>query len=245
MSSTTHPSAAERLPSELETALEYFLDACKNLENSLAVLPAGDLNPGYYGLLEKALGPLPTLHDAYDRYVASVLKAEGKNITCKKGCSACCRHFVTSVEPFEILALHLRIRKSERYPDQLFACHSRVTRFDQILKKEGEDPEAEDRALYRYFLRGAACPFLEKNGECGIYESRPMSCRMFFAESPPRFCSGKNVVSPWNKNFQVELPDEAEEALARCSALLDNLELPAGLFSGVLEANALLGKYEG
>ena len=228
---------------ELPEAVESFLLTVGILEESLKSLPE-NVDGAYYQALEKALENVPAVHQAYDRYISAALVADGKNITCKKGCSACCRHFVTSVEPFEILALHLHIRKLEQYPDQLFACHSRVTKFDQLLKKEGEDPEAEDRALYRYFLRGAACPFLKQDGECGVYENRPMSCRMFFAESPPRFCSGKEVVSPWNKNFQVELPDVAEEALARCSALLDNLDLPVGLFSGVLEANALFGQFE-
>ena len=187
---------------------------------------------------------LPPLHQAYDRYVAAVLKTEERRITCSSGCSACCRHFVTSVEAFEILAIHLRIRNSPQYSDLLFACHARTSKFEQILQTEGKDAEAEDRALHRYFLRGVGCPFLGKDETCGIYDIRPMSCRMFFAESPARFCSGKAIVSPWNRNFQVELPDVAEEALARCSEQLAKLDLPVGLFSGVLEANTLFGQYD-
>ncbi len=139
----------------------------------------------------------------------------------------------------------MRLRHSVRYSDLLFASHGRVSKFDQILKEEGNDAEAEDRALHRYFLRDIPCPFLGKEGTCGIYDIRPMSCRMFFAESSPRFCSGAAVASPWNRNFQVELPDAAEEALARCSEQLAKLDLPVGLFSGVLEANALFGQYDG
>jgi hypothetical protein len=71
-----------------------------------------------------------------------------------------------------------------------------------------------------------------------------MSCRMFFAESPPRFCAGKEIASPWNRNFQVELPEKAEEALARCSRLLEDLKLSESLFGGLLEANEKFGKYE-
>ena len=224
--------------------LEDFLSAAWGLEGGLQALHQ-EVGPEFYldlkGVLEKWL---PPLYQAYDRYIAAELSTDGKNISCQKGCSHCCRHYVTSVEPFEILAIHLRIRSSEHYPDQLFASHARTTKFEQILKAEGEDDEAEDRALYRYYLKGVACPFLEKEGTCGIYENRPMSCRMFFSESSPRFCEGKGVTSPWNKNFQVELPDVAEEALARCSELLAHLDLSVGLFAGVLEANALLGQYE-
>jgi Fe-S-cluster containining protein len=187
---------------------------------------------------------LPPLYQAYDKYVATVLQTEDRHITCGSGCSACCHHYVSSVEPFEILAIHLRIRNSSRYSDLLFGCHNRTSKFEQIRHEEGEDVEADDRALYRYFLRGAACPFLGKGGTCGIYDIRPMSCRMFFSESSPRFCSGTALASPWNRNFQVELPDVAEEALARCSALLEGLELPEELFSGVLQANTLFGQYD-
>ena len=227
-----------------KNALDDFLLAVGGLEISLQKLPPA-IGPEFYLNLKEVLNSgLTPLYEAYDQYLASQLVAEGKNITCKKGCSHCCRHYVTSVEPFEILAIHFLIRQLQQYPDLLFAAHARTSKFEQILKKEGEDGEAEDRALYRYYLRGIHCPFLEKEGTCGIYEDRPMSCRMFFSESAPRFCEGKQVTSGWNKNFQVELPDEAEEALARCSELLAHLDLPVGLFAGVLEANALLGKYE-
>ena len=225
-------------------AINDFLLAVRGLEKSLRNLPH-NFGLGFSLDLKQALeSGLPPLYKAYDGYLASQLVTEEKNVTCQKGCSHCCRHYVTSVEPFEILAIHLRIRQLEHYPDLLFAAHARTSKFEQILKKEGEDAEAEDRALYRYYLRGAPCPFLEKEGTCGIYEDRPMSCRMFFSESAPRFCQGKQVTSGWNKNFQVELPDEAEEALARCSELLAHLDLPVGLFAGVLEANALLGQYD-
>ncbi len=227
-----------------KTALDDFLQAVGGLEKNLRKLPLAVGQEFYLDLKEVLESGLPPLYEAYDQYLASQLVAGGKNITCKKGCSYCCHHYVTSVEPFEILAIHLRVRHLEQYPDLLFAAHARTSKFEQILKKEGEDGEAEDRALYRYYLRGIPCPFLEKEGTCGIYEDRPMSCRMFFSESPPRFCEGKQVTSGWNKNFQVELPDEAEEALSRCSELLAHLDLPVGLFAGVLEANALLGKYE-
>jgi hypothetical protein len=67
---------------------------------------------------------------------------------------------------------------------------------------------------------------------------------MFFAESPPRFCAGKAIASPWNRNFQVEMPQEVEEALARCARSLEALELPDGLFPGLVAANALFGRYD-
>src|SRR5690606_32167695 len=107
--------------------------------------------------------------------------------------------------------------------DLIFASHSRSVLYANLANEElargAPDEEAGDRALYRYFLRGKPCPFLEAGGTCGVYEARPMACRMFHAESPPRFCAGKEIASPWNRNFQLELPQEVEEALARCARL--------------------------
>jgi Fe-S-cluster containining protein len=227
-----------------KTATNSFLAAAADLESALANLPSETGKP-FYGMLEViSRRCLPPLYAAYDDYVAGVLQTGEKQAQCRSGCSACCRHYVTSVEPIEILAIHFHIHSLDQYPDLLFALHGRVAKFKQILVKEIADNEAEDRALHRYFLRGVPCPFLDKDEKCGIYASRPMACRMFFSASAPRFCAGKGIVSPWNKNFQVELPDEAEEALARCAGLLEGLELPEGLFAGLLEANALFGRYE-
>src|SRR5690606_19414218 len=138
------------------------------------------------------LVPFPTRRSS--DLIEDALRRENKAITCRKGCSACCRHYVSSVEPFELIALDRHLRSRPDYPDLVLASHNRAAVYHDILREEAaekEPEEAEDRALYRYFLRGNPCPFLAKDGRCGVYERRPMSCRMFFAESPPRFCAGK------------------------------------------------------
>ena len=222
-----------------------LISATLELEKSLGRLPLRK-DGAYYAALGKALDSHMTdVYAAYDAYVAAALKSEDRKVTCKKGCSGCCRHFVDSVEPFELMAIHLAIRRDPRYPDLLVAFHRRASLFENLRREAGEGEEADDKALYRYFLRGAACPFLAADGACGIYADRPMSCRMFFSESAPRFCSGSAIATPWNRNFHVELPQEAERALAYCSAQLGSLDLPEGLFPGLLAANALFGRYDG
>ncbi|MCD6025228.1 MAG: hypothetical protein K0Q91_2144 [Fibrobacteria bacterium] len=229
---------------QLDEALAVFLEALSRLEESFKDLPAV-VDSDYYARLTAALeSRMPRFFTAYDAYVHAALQMEARPVTCSKSCSACCRHFVSSVEPFEVAALHLHIRNSEEYPDLLFASHRNSVLYEKIANEEVPDDEAADRALYRYFLKGKACPFLQKDGACGVYAFRPMSCRMFFAESPARFCAGKAVASPWNRNFQIELPQVAEEALARCSSYLDALDFPEELFPGVLAANALFGPYD-
>jgi Fe-S-cluster containining protein len=240
---------APSLPSlQLDGALAKFLEEAATLESAFKSLPEVDgdsVDSAYYQQLSAILKVriLP-FYAAYDAYVHAALKMEDRPITCSKSCSACCRHFVSSVEPFELAALHLHIRDGENYPDILFASHKNSTVYEKIMEAEVPDEEAADRALYRYFLKSRACPFLQKDGACGVYEYRPMSCRMFFAESPARFCAGKAIASPWNRNFQIELPEVAEEALGRCSQYLEALDLPEELFPGVLATNALFGQYD-
>ena len=81
---------------------------------------------------------------------------------------------MSSVEPFEIVALHEAIKDRDDYPDLLFASHRTALVYEKILAAENPDDEAADRALHRYFLKGKPCPFLAKDGSCGVYEARPM-----------------------------------------------------------------------
>jgi len=238
----------------VEDALKRFLEQAALLESGLGTL-AGE--PGFpydegapfsasaYRRLRAILRErMPPFYAAYDAYVRAALAEEDRPVTCSSGCSACCRHFVSSVEPFEIVALHEAIKGRDNYPDILFASHKNSMAYEKIMETERPDDEAADRALYRYFLKGRSCPFLARDGSCGVYEARPMSCRMFFSESPARFCAGKAIASPWNRNFQIELPEQAEEALARCSRHLESLDLPEDLFPAVLAANALFGPFD-
>ncbi|HEX2612229.1 MAG TPA: YkgJ family cysteine cluster protein [Fibrobacteria bacterium] len=226
-------------------ALKAGLESLAVTEESQAVIES----PEYYPRLTALLARLvPPLHAAYDACVARVLITEGRKTACSKACSACCSHFVASVEPFELLALDAEIKRRPDYAEKIVSSFRKSTVYDGLLAREHEagvpDEEADDRATYRYFLKGLPCAFLEADGSCGVYDQRPMACRMFFAESSPRFCSGQYLASPWNRNFQVEMPQEVEEALARCSRLLEHLALPDGLFPGLVAVNALFGRYE-
>jgi Fe-S-cluster containining protein len=227
---------------------EGLLTALAALKSGLEALPDPQ-DPGFYPDLQRLLAlRVPEIHAAYDRCVTDVLITEGRKPTCSRTCSACCRHFVASVEPFELLALDAHLKARPEYPETIISNHRKSLLYEDLLvgerKRGAPEEEADDRATYRYFLKGVPCTFLEADGSCGVYDHRPMACRMFFAESPPRFCAGKALASPWNRNFQVEMPQEIEEALARCSRLLENLELPDGLFPGLVAVNALFGRYD-
>lgn len=198
---------------------------------------------GYASLQAGLEGALPGFYARYDAYVSEVLRTGASAPACSRGCSHCCRHYVASVEPFELLFLHGRIARGERYASHLIGLHRRMSLFHSLLRAE-EGDLAEDKALYRYYLRDLPCPFLGPGGACGVYESRPMSCRMFFSLSDPAFCKGRAVVDARNRNFLIELPEDIEAELARASAALSAYGLPEFLCEGLLEANASFGRFE-
>lgn len=199
---------------------------------------------GYPALREAVDRALPPFHACYETYIRAVVATGESPIACTKGCGHCCSHYVSSVEPFELIRLHGRINRDPAYPSRLVAFHRRAALYRSLLG-EGADEAADDRALYRYYLRDRRCPFLSAAGECGVYEDRPMTCRMFFSQSHPSLCRGRLTVSPGNRNFIVELPDDIEAMVARTSALLGDLGLSENLFEGLLETNALFGRFDG
>lgn len=204
--------------------------------------PPGDA-AGYAALRAVLEALMPRLYSAYDGYVTAVLATSGTPIACGKGCSHCCRHYVTSVEPYELLFMHGRVRADSRYPSRVIAMHRRAALFGALRDHRGGD-DAEDRALHRYYLRDQPCPFLEAGGACGAYGARPVSCRMYFSLSHPSLCKGKAVIAPGNRNFLIELPDDIEADLARAGAHFAAYRLPESLFEGLLAVNEAFGRFD-
>jgi Fe-S-cluster containining protein len=229
----------------VKAAEEALREAALALEDSLpAIAPDGNGHREAYHAARQALAArMPDFHRRYEEYVREAVATSDEKVTCSRGCGHCCSHYVSSVEPFELVHLHGLIRRSPAYPARVIAFHRRVSLYKSLL--EGRlDEEADDRALFRYYLRDLPCPFLTESGECGIYESRPMSCRMFFSLSHPSLCRGKAAASAGNRNFIVELPEDIEAAVMRASERLAAFELPDTLFEGLLEANARFGAYD-
>lgn len=204
--------------------------------------PAGG-GVAYAALSAELETAMPAFYRAYDAYVTAVIRTGSREPACGRGCAHCCRHYVESVEPFELVFFHGRLSRRPDYPSLLVALHRRVSLFQSLLKRRDGDL-AEDKALYRYYLRGMPCPFLKPDGACGAYSMRPMSCRMFFSLSSPEFCKGRAVVDPRNRNFLIELPEDIEAILARAGRALGEYALPESLFGGLLRANEAFARFE-
>jgi len=144
---------------------------------------------------EAVLPALRTLINATVGAVEGRERSEGREISCRKGCGACCRQLVpiSQTERRAIRALVAAQPKPRRKAlMQRFAAAGQALR-SVGLADELLDPAKragwQDRELsLAYFALGLACPFLEDES-CSIHPDRPLVCREYSVTSPASLCS--------------------------------------------------------
>lgn len=122
------------------------------------------------------------------------VNAEGKQISCKAGCGACCRQPVpiAEIEAHEIADLVEKMpkpRRSEiikRFKD---ACEHffKMGWFEKLDSVPAMEHEKRQNVIHEYFAQGIPCPFLEDES-CSIYEDRPLACREYLVTTPAENC---------------------------------------------------------
>jgi len=96
-----------------------------------------------------------------------------KHVSCKKKCSACC-HTQVSITSDEADLLVSKIA------DGVFVDIQRLSRLSTC--------ENDSSEFYKINYLQRACPFLEDNGLCSVYDNRPSVCRSNHVVSDPSFC---------------------------------------------------------
>lgn len=185
-------------------------------------------------------------HAAFMGYLDAVLPQHKNPIKCGPGCGNCCHHYPMSIEPFEHIAFYAALRNREDLFSILEACVLRQEKFsgfaEAALSAEAPSEDPEEDALHEFFARGYTCPFLRDDGCCGVYDVRPVTCRMYFSQTDPCYCTPEFLQTEKNKSFIVYLPDYIEEAIAEISEYYEDLDLPEALYAGVVQMNALDGE---
>ena len=148
---------------------------------------------------------LPILQRMSNSFVdvsVQAVESEGKKISCKAGCGACCRQAVpiSEVEVYQIAELVEAMpepRRSvikQRFADGV-AHFKKVGWFDkmnsfhapsQVLPTK-EDAKRAIGVAMEYFYEGVPCPFLEDES-CSIHPDRPVACREYLVTSPAENC---------------------------------------------------------
>jgi Fe-S-cluster containining protein len=160
-------------------------------------------------------------------------RAQGRTVSCRAGCGACCRQLVaiSAVEAAALAELVAAMPPErqravrDRFDTALRRVESaglldpdrpRGQRALQIEVAEGEPRDSTASALARrWFALRIPCPFLEDES-CGIHPDRPLVCREYHVTSPPERCARLHET----KIDSVAPPLHLADALARAAGRL-------------------------
>lgn len=155
------------------------------------------------------------------------VQAQGKCISCTKGCGACCRQLVPITE-IEARLIHelveampepRRTQVKERFADARRRMES-AGMLATLEQRESWQADAVSGVGQEYFKLGIACPFLEEES-CSIHPDRPLTCREYLVTSPAAECA-----DPGRKNVdQVPLAMKVWPALARVDVPRERSEM--------------------
>jgi len=149
------------------------------------------------GLDEDPIGAMMGIHRLLDDTVAEHVVKH----SCTRGCSHCC-HLSVDIWPPEAQVI-------ERYCKE----HNIPIDLEYLGKQMGYAP------LELPISPVSACVFL-KNGECSIYEARPIMCRKYFVATPPEQCDHKKYTP---QNYRVTMVANVYVELV-VSAVINALE---------------------
>jgi Fe-S-cluster containining protein len=129
----------------------------------------------------------------------SAAQREGRTVSCRAGCGACCRQLVViSLADAQSLAELVAAMPPERQAVIRQRFVDAITRLEAAGLLDSKEARGNRRLVqpssgapplaYRYFQQRIACPFLEDES-CSIYADRPLVCREYLVTSPAEDCS--------------------------------------------------------
>lgn len=135
---------------------------------------------------------VPALQGLVNAVVAAAEQATveaAKEISCRKGCGACCRQLVpvSRSEGERLLGVIEGLPAARRAAlAERFAAAEAAIVAGGLADRGGRT----DRELSTgYFALGVPCPFLEDES-CSIHPERPLVCREYLVTSPAELCAG-------------------------------------------------------
>ena len=186
------------------------------------------------GVMPVRLDHAPQEKGLLVKAVYEILEEEAQKypFVCRAGCADCCtvnlqatsaeaRLFLQAQGDKEALLARLQpLRAGPR-------LRPKVTPNEMAaLYMAGKEPPAEDDFIFE------PCPFLEKDGRCGVYAVRPFGCRSVFSLRPCR------------ESGMAEVPPEFFSLITVLMQLLEEIDL-AGLYGNFLDLLLFLLEAEG
>lgn len=144
---------------------------------------------------DELLPVLQGLTDAVVGIAEQGVARQGLEVSCRKGCGACCRQLVPLVESETHRLARLVAALPEPRRSQVRARFAAALQrlaaaglLDQ-LRQPSRVPDVRLQPLgLDYFHLGLACPFLEDES-CSIHADRPLACREYLVTSPAEDCA--------------------------------------------------------
>lgn len=151
-----------------------------------------------------------------DMGVRSV-EALGEEISCKKGCGACCSQPVpvAEIEAYQLAEIVESLPEPRRTEvrekfERAFAHFAEIGWFERLSECAGQTHKEQEQVVLEYFHEGISCPFLE-DGACSIHQDRPLACREYLVTSPAENCSNPSAQSV----KLIELPLKPSKTLMK------------------------------
>lgn len=149
------------------------------------------ISRAFFNALPKGSTRAKMLNVMVDELTAANKRSQLKNakdIYCRKGCSNCCYQRVTVTED-----------EAELLVGEIKTAEQAIT-----LRQQAEIADTTD--AWAKCWPNSACVFLSKDGECTVYDKRPMVCRTVFAiTKDPAVCDVRS-----DKETLVFAPFDAE-----------------------------------
>ena len=160
---------------------------------------------------------------------------QGRAISCRKGCGACCRHLVPLSPPEAWMMADVVASMPEPRRRAVYGRFEAAVRelekhgFRERLMQGVETDEAVRELARAYFALWLDCPFLEEES-CSIHAVRPSICREYMVTTPAELCA-----DPFGQPVRrISVSVRLSKALARLAAELlggepQLIPLPLGL----------------
>lgn len=151
--------------------------------------------------VNKGLNLLEEYYNLSDRN----MKLFSQYASCHKGCSECCYIHVeiTAIEAESIreyIINHFTLDEINRIEDKIIEQSRHFPNFKNLYSEK-------DLEVVRSYIQKEhfGCALLSDNGECLIYQVRPLNCRTFLVASDPDNCKEGRINLEYKSNVIEEL----------------------------------------
>ncbi len=144
------------------------------------------------------------------KHLVRELDVSGDSITCRRGCSHCCHHYITA-SIAEGLVIVDFLYEDEHTLTQFLKAYSTwqekagvtcagLDQLRTLARLSGTPVESYRTSVisthHEYAKMTIPCPFLTGNNDCAIYAVRPLCCSIHASIDPPERCSPDSPQTP-------------------------------------------------